>query len=174
LRIIVAGGAGFIGSHLTAALLGDGHDVLILDNYLTGNPRNIAALRDNPRLRVIEHDISRPLPPDLPDADQVYHLAAVVGEEGPMDWRQRDVGALRGRITATDGQHDEGITADLLGHPFSGLAWLAGSSVAAAFGGLRAGQVVMLGSVTPPLWLTGPTTVEVAFDGLPTVRVRLA
>ncbi|HXT81662.1 MAG TPA: fumarylacetoacetate hydrolase family protein [Acetobacteraceae bacterium] len=107
-------------------------------------------------------------------ADQVYHVAAVIGEEGPTDWRQRDVGALRGRITATDGQHDEGITADLLGHPFNGLAWLAGSSVAAAFGGLRAGQVVMLGSVTPPLWLTGPTTVEVAFDGLPTVRVRLA
>jgi UDP-glucuronate decarboxylase len=76
LRIIVAGGAGFIGSHLTAALLADGHDVLILDNYLTGNPRNIAALRDNPRLRVIEHDISRPLPPDLPEADQVYHLAS--------------------------------------------------------------------------------------------------
>ena len=76
MRIIVAGGAGFIGSHLTAALLADGHDVLILDNYLTGNPRNIAALRDNPRLRVIEHDISRPLPPDLPDADQIYHLAS--------------------------------------------------------------------------------------------------
>ena len=107
-------------------------------------------------------------------ADQVYHAAAVIGEEGTADWRQRDVGALRGRITATDGQHDEGITADLLGHPFNGLAWLAGSPVAAAFGGLRTGQVVMLGSVTPPLWLTGPVTVEVAFDGLPTVKVRLA
>ena len=50
-----------------------------------------------------------------------------------------------------------------MGHPLNCLAWLAGSSVAAAFGGLKAGQVVMLGSVTPPIWLTGPASVTVDF-----------
>jgi 2-keto-4-pentenoate hydratase len=52
------------------------------------------------------------------------------------------------------------------------LAWLAASAVAAAFGGLRAGQVVMLGSVTPPIWLDGPARVRVAFDGMPEARVE--
>ncbi len=75
MHIIVAGGAGFIGSHLTAALLVAGHHVTILDNYVTGNARNIAALRANPALTVIEHDISRPLPA-LPAAEQLYHLAS--------------------------------------------------------------------------------------------------
>ncbi|MDQ2806632.1 MAG: GDP-mannose 4,6-dehydratase [Chloroflexota bacterium] len=75
MHIIVAGGAGFIGSHLTAALLAAGHRVTILDNYVTGNARNIAALRANPALTVIEHDISRPLP-DLPATEQLYHLAS--------------------------------------------------------------------------------------------------
>lgn len=76
MRIGVAGGAGFIGSHLSAALLAAGHEVLILDNYVTGNPRNLAAIRDNPRLRIVAHDISQPLPADLPAVDQVYHLAS--------------------------------------------------------------------------------------------------
>ena len=76
MRIIVAGGAGFIGSHLSAALLAAGHEVIVLDNFVTGNPRNIAAIGENPRFRLIEHDISTPLPPDLPLAEQVYHLAS--------------------------------------------------------------------------------------------------
>ena len=67
----------------------------------------------------------------------------------------------------------EGLGAELLGHPMQALAWLAGSTVAAAFGGLRAGQVVMLGSVTPPVWLAGPCAVEVAFQGFAPVRLRL-
>ena len=76
MRILVAGGAGFIGSHLCAGLLGEGHDVTIVDNFVTGNPRNIASLRANPRLRVIEHDIADPLPAGLPSAEQIYHLAS--------------------------------------------------------------------------------------------------
>ncbi len=71
-------------------------------------------------------------------------------------------------------QRDEGVGADLMGHPMNCLAWLGGSSVAAAFGGLKAGQVVMLGSVTPPIWLDGPGEAVVAFTGLPEVRVRFA
>ena len=107
-------------------------------------------------------------------ADQVYHAACVLGEPGTQDWRTLDLGALRGRLVVDGHQRDEGAGADLLGHPMNCLAWLAGSSVAAAFGGLRAGQVVMLGSVTPPVWLTAPADVTVAFSSLPPVQVRLA
>lgn len=106
-------------------------------------------------------------------ADQMYHCAAVIGDGHSIDWRGLDIGALRGRISLDDGTADEGVTTDLLGHPLNGLAWLAGSAEVAAFGGLKAGQVVMLGSVTPPVWLTGPATVTVSFPPLPTVTVRL-
>lgn len=107
-------------------------------------------------------------------ADQMYHAAAAIGEMGDVDWRRLDIGALRGRISLDNGTCDEGVTTDLLGHPLNGLAWLAQSPVAAAFGGLKAGQVVMLGSVTPPIWLQGPAAVTVAFPPLPPVTVRLA
>jgi 2-keto-4-pentenoate hydratase len=106
-------------------------------------------------------------------ADQMYHCAAVIGDQGGVDWHHLGIGALRGRISLDDGSADEGVTSDLLGHPLNGLAWLAGSAEAAAFGGLKAGQVVMLGSVTPPVWLTGPATVTVSFPPLPAVTVRL-
>lgn len=107
-------------------------------------------------------------------ADQMYHAAAVLGEAGVGDWRALDVGALRGRMTVDGHVRDEGVGADLMGHPMNCLAWLASSPVAAAFGGLQAGQVVMLGSVTPPVWLTGPASVTVAFEGLPPVQVELS
>lgn len=106
--------------------------------------------------------------------DQVYHAAAILGEPGMGDWRAFDIGALRGRLVIDGHQRDEGVGADLMGHPFNCLAWLAGSSVTEAFGGLKAGQVVMLGSVTPPVWLTGPATVSVEFAPLPPVQVRLS
>jgi 2-keto-4-pentenoate hydratase len=105
--------------------------------------------------------------------DQVFHAAAVLGEPGMQDWRSLDIGALRGRLVVDGHQRDEGVGADLMGHPMNSLAWLAGSSVAAAFGGLKAGQVIMLGSVTPPVWLTGPASVTVDFSPLPPVQVRL-
>ena len=107
-------------------------------------------------------------------ADQMYHAAAVIGAQGGVDWRQLDLAALRGTITLADGTTDSGSTADLLGHPLNGLALLAASPLAAAFGGLKAGQIVMLGSVTPPLWLTGPTAVTVSFPPLPPVLLRLS
>lgn len=107
-------------------------------------------------------------------ADQVFHAAAVLGEPGIEDWRSLGVRTLRGRLVV-DGHHrDEGVGADLMGDPMNCLAWLAGSSVAEAFGGLKAGQVVMLGSVTPPVWLTSPASVTVDFSPLPPVQVRLA
>ncbi len=106
-------------------------------------------------------------------ADQVYHCAAVVGELGGVDWRTLDVGTMRGRISVDGVVRDEGVSSDLMGHPFNCLAWLASSEVAAAFGGLKSGQVVMLGSVTPPVWLDAPATVKVEFAPLPAVTVRL-
>ena len=107
-------------------------------------------------------------------ADQVFHAAAVLGEPGTNDWRSLDIERLRGRLVVDGHQRDEGVGADLLGHPLNCLAWLAGSTVAKAFGGLKAGEVVMLGSVTPPVWLTGPASVTVDFAPLPPVQVRLA
>ncbi len=104
-------------------------------------------------------------------ADQVFHAAAVLGQPAVEDWHSLDIGRLRGRLIVDGHQRDEGVGADLMGHPMNCLAWLAGSSVAEAFGGLKAGQVIMLGSVTPPVWLTGPASVTVDFSPLPPVQV---
>jgi 2-keto-4-pentenoate hydratase len=105
-------------------------------------------------------------------ADQVFHAAAVLG--APFaGWRELDLLGLRGQITVNGVVCGEGYGRDLLGGPLHALAWLAGSAEAAAFGGLRAGQVVMLGSVCPPVWLDGPGEIEVAFPPLEPVRVSL-
>lgn len=102
-------------------------------------------------------------------ADQVYHAAAVLG--APADWRALDLATTPGRIEVDGTVRGSGEGRDLLGHPLRALAWLAGSAEVAAFGGLRAGQVVMLGSVTPPIWLDGPCTVQVTFAGFAPVTV---
>ena len=60
-RILVTGGAGFIGSHLVERLLGQDHEVLCLDNYFTGSKANLEHLRDNPRLELIRHDVVNPI-----------------------------------------------------------------------------------------------------------------
>jgi len=105
-------------------------------------------------------------------ADQVFHAAAVIGP--PLkEWRELDPAGLRGRIEVNGAPRGEGVGADLLGNPLRGLAWLAGSEVAAAFGGLFAGQVVLLGSVTPPVWLDGPAIVSVDFPPLAPAILRL-
>ncbi|MGG5809723.1 2-keto-4-pentenoate hydratase [Falsiroseomonas sp. CW058] len=95
--------------------------------------------------------------------DQVFHRCGVLGAPA-AGWRGADLGAIRGRMTVDGALRGEGVGADLLGHPFEALAWLAGSPAARVFGGLRAGQVVFLGSVTPPIWLDGPAKVVVEFD----------
>ena len=105
-------------------------------------------------------------------ADQVFHAGGVLG--APVaDWRSLDLGATRGRMTVDGEVRGEGVGADLLGHPFAALAWLASSGCAAAFGGLRAGQVVFLGSVTPPIWLEKPCKVVVEFDTLGRAELTL-
>ena len=104
-------------------------------------------------------------------ADRMFHRAGVVGAPA-AGWRGLDLGAARGRMTVDGRLHGEGVGADLLGHPMAALAWLASSDCAAAFGGLRAGQVVFLGSVTPPAWLSGPCEVVVEYEGLGRAALR--
>lgn len=71
-RILITGGAGFIGSHLCRRLLAAGHEVLIADNYYSGTRGNIADLAGEPRLEVLRHDVTFPL---YVEVDQIYHLA---------------------------------------------------------------------------------------------------
>lgn len=104
-------------------------------------------------------------------ADQVFHAAGVLAAPRP-GWRELDLAAVEGRFRIGGQVVASGHGRDLLGHPFEALAWLAGSGGAAAFGGLKAGQVVWLGSVTPAIWLDGPTTVEADFGPLGSARLR--
>jgi len=71
-RILVTGGAGFIGSHLVERLLGEGHEVLCLDNFFTGSKDNILHLLDHKYLEVIRHDVIEPI---LLEVDEIYNLA---------------------------------------------------------------------------------------------------
>lgn len=74
-KVIVTGGAGFIGSHLCDALLAQDHEVTCIDNFATSEESNIAHLKDNPNFHFIKHDVTQPLPEGL-EADYVFHLAS--------------------------------------------------------------------------------------------------
>ncbi|SOB79932.1 UDP-glucuronate decarboxylase [Sphingomonas guangdongensis] len=71
-RVLVTGGAGFLGSHLCERLLDQGHEVLCVDNYYTGRRSNVEHLLDNPRFETMRHDITSPL---LVEVDEIYNLA---------------------------------------------------------------------------------------------------
>ncbi len=71
-RVLVTGGAGFIGSHLCEQLLASGHDVLCVDNFFTGTKHNIAHLLGHPHFEVLRHDVTFPL---YVEVDQIYNLA---------------------------------------------------------------------------------------------------
>lgn len=71
-RVLVTGGAGFIGSHLCTALIAQGHEVLCADNFYTGRKRNLEPLLGNSRFEVIRHDITFPL---FVEVDEIYNLA---------------------------------------------------------------------------------------------------
>jgi UDP-glucuronate decarboxylase len=71
-RILVTGGAGFLGSHLCERLLSEGNDVLAVDNYFTGRRENILHLLDNPHFEVLRHDVTFPL---YVEVDEIYNLA---------------------------------------------------------------------------------------------------
>ena len=71
-RVLVTGGAGFLGSHLCERLLQDGHDVLCVDNYFTGSKDNILQLLDNPHFEILRHDVTFPL---YVEVDEIFNLA---------------------------------------------------------------------------------------------------
>lgn len=71
-RILVTGGAGFIGSHLCTRLIKDGHSVICLDNYFTGSRENVWHLTNNPRFELVRHDITNPYHAEV---DEIYNLA---------------------------------------------------------------------------------------------------
>lgn len=75
MRILIAGGAGFIGSHLCERLLKEDHDIICVDNFLTSTKDNITQLRKNKKFSLILHDVIKPLPSSL-KADAVFHLAS--------------------------------------------------------------------------------------------------
>ncbi len=71
-RVLVTGGAGFLGSHLCERLLKDGHDVICLDNFFTGTRDNVLHLLDNPHFEILRHDVTQPL---YTEVDEIYNLA---------------------------------------------------------------------------------------------------
>lgn len=72
MRILVTGGAGFIGSHLCERLLNEKHEVICLDNFFTGRRENVFRLLDNPNFELVRHDVTEPI---LLEVDQIYNLA---------------------------------------------------------------------------------------------------
>jgi UDP-glucuronate decarboxylase len=72
MRILITGGAGFIGSHLSERLLANGDEILCLDNFFTGRRANIIKLLENPRFELVRHDVIEPI---LLEIDQIYNLA---------------------------------------------------------------------------------------------------
>ena len=95
---MVAGGAGFIGARLCGRLLEDGWRVTCLDNFFSGRPRNVVALQRNRRFRLVQHDITEPLP-DLGDVDLVCHLATVAS---PADYFRLPIQTLRAGSAGTE------------------------------------------------------------------------
>lgn len=95
MRILVTGGAGFIGSHLIDRLMAEGHEVICLDNFYTGHKRNILKWLDHPYFELIRHDITEPI---RLEADQVYHLACPAS---PVHYQYNPVKTIKTNVMGT-------------------------------------------------------------------------
>ncbi len=95
MRVLVTGGAGFVGSHLCERLLNDGHDVVCLDNFYTGRRENVAGFAASGRFELVEHDVEQPI--SLP-VEQVYHLACPAS---PVHYQADPVRTLRTNVIGT-------------------------------------------------------------------------
>jgi len=89
MRVLITGGAGFIGSHLTRALLDEGHRVVCLDNFFTGQRRNIEPFLSNPNYTLMEQDVTSPF--DI-EVDQIYNLACPAS---PIHYQKNPVETVR-------------------------------------------------------------------------------
>jgi UDP-glucuronate decarboxylase len=94
-RIVVTGGAGFIGSHLVEYLLKREHEVICLDNYFTGTKANLEPLRGHPRLELIRHDVVNPI---MLEVDQIYHLACPAS---PVHYQYNPVKTIKTSVLGT-------------------------------------------------------------------------
>jgi UDP-glucuronate decarboxylase len=94
-RIVVTGGAGFIGSHLCDVLLQQGHEVIALDNLFTGTKRNIEHLLGNTRFEFLRHDVTQPV---LLECDQVYHLACPAS---PVHYQYNPIKTIKTNVMGT-------------------------------------------------------------------------
>lgn len=95
MRILVTGGAGFIGSHLIDRLMTQGHEVLCLDNFYTGSKQNILKWLNNPAFELIRHDITEPIRLEV---DQVYHLACPAS---PVHYQFNPVKTIKTNVMGT-------------------------------------------------------------------------
>ena len=91
MRLLMTGGAGFIGSHLSEALLKKGHEVICMDNLITGSTRNLEILKAYPKFHFVQHDVTRPI--EVEGAlDYVLHLASPAS---PIDYAQHPIQTLK-------------------------------------------------------------------------------
>jgi UDP-glucuronate decarboxylase len=95
MRILVTGGAGFIGSHLCERLVGEGNEVLCLDNFFTGRRENLYHLLDNPRFELLRHDVTEPI---LLEVDQIYNLACPAS---PVHYQYNPVKTVKTNVMGT-------------------------------------------------------------------------
>ena len=95
MRILVTGGAGFIGSHLCDRLLTEGHEILCLDNFFTGRKANIKDFLRNPMFELIRHDIIQPI---ILEVDRIYHLACPAS---PVHYQYNPVKTIKTNVIGT-------------------------------------------------------------------------
>ncbi|XP_010530427.1 PREDICTED: UDP-glucuronic acid decarboxylase 1 [Tarenaya hassleriana] len=95
LRIVVTGGAGFVGSHLVDKLIARGDEVIVIDNFFTGRKENLVHLFSNPRFELIRHDVVEPI---LLEVDQIYHLACPAS---PVHYKYNPVKTIKTNVMGT-------------------------------------------------------------------------
>jgi UDP-glucuronate decarboxylase len=95
MRILVTGGAGFLGSHLCERLLGEKHEVICLDNFFTGRKKNIQHLMTNPDFELIRHDIIHPI---FLEIDRIYHLACPAS---PIHYQYNAIKTIKASVMGT-------------------------------------------------------------------------